>query len=200
VSLIEAYRGLWTGCSTLIPVSDEVNGFNMLGNESTDAPERAGPSTGLYTDRPAQLPLPPLATFTGPIAPPVPTLSWGCKCSSQLRSRLDCLPTPLDSPLPTETYTCTGNDWSNVYSDQPPAVQNLYGQWPHPTSVGKGNARATDDIMTPIHPITTGNTGEQASFWVNLGKLLTFRNSMAIPTAIRLRPEPANGKPTRSFC
>jgi len=157
----KSHRPLLTQCSTLITVLDDGFGLNALGQRYADAPENAefstaGPSTAPYPARPAQLPSPP-ATFTGPSTTPspVPTLSWGCKCLSSLRSSLDCLPIRLDSPLPTDTYAATGNDRPGVY-DQPLVAPDLRDQWPYPTSVGKGKARATDH-PSPTYPSTTGD-------------------------------------------
>jgi len=194
----ESYRPLSTQCSMLIVALDD--GFGSY------APEHptAGPSTAPYPARPAELPSPPLATFTGPTTTPspVPALSWGCECSSCLRSRLNCLPTRLDSPLPTDMYTATGNDRPGMYN-QPPTEPDLRSQWPYPTSVGKGKARATDHFP-PARPSTTGDTSEYTSSWIHSGKSFTLRNSVAMPTAIRageLRGGliPANGKSARSF-
>jgi hypothetical protein len=158
VSPAVAYRRQWVWCSTLVAALDDVHGFDALGQQHMNVPESqgpsiAGPSTVPYPVRPAQSPSPPPATFTWPrtTPSPVPTLSWGCKCSSYLRWGLDHSPTSLDSPLPTTLYATAGNN-------QPLTGKNSSGQWPYPTSVGKGKTRATDHL--PIRPSTTGNTSK----------------------------------------
>jgi len=80
------YRPPQTRGSTLITALDDDYG---LWQQYVDVHEHArlsaaGPSTVSYPAQPAQLPSPPLATFSDPATTPspVPTLSWGRKCPS----------------------------------------------------------------------------------------------------------------------
>ena len=137
----------------------------MDGREYTNVPEYAGPSvagpsTVPYHIHSAQLPSLLPATFSGPTTSPspVPTLSWGRKCLSYFRSRLDCLPARLESPPPVETYAAV-RDYRSAMYDQPLTAPDLCDQWPYPTSVDKGKARATDHIL-PTLPSPTGNASK----------------------------------------
>ena len=100
------------------------------------------------------------ATFAGPTTTPspIPTPSWGCKCSIYLSPRRDCLPARLDSPIPSTSYTAVRDNRAGTYN-QPLTGPNLGGQWPYYTSVGEGDARATDHFL-PTHPPSTGDASE----------------------------------------
>ena len=149
----------------LITTPDDVHSFDALGQQYTNVPECTGLSAACSSTTPFPRPFiqpPPhhLAAFTGPgPAPsPSPTLSWSCKSSSYLPSGLDCSPTRSDSPLPVTTYAAAGNGWSGTY-DMPPDEPNLGSQWPYPTSMLKGKARATDNVLQ-VNPPPTGDTSK----------------------------------------
>jgi len=56
-----------------------------------------------------------------------------------------------------------GNDQPRM-SDWPLAEPSVDNQWPYPTSVGKGKARAADHLPS-FRPSTTGDTSKYTPSW-----------------------------------
>jgi len=143
---------------------DNTYAFGALGQQSAYMPDYAGPFAPGPSMVPVPLPFAQLpsdfpATFAGPrlTLSPVPTLSGG-KCLFYLRSRRNCLPTPLASPPPSTSYLDPDNCRPGLY-DQPLATPDTRGEWPYRIPVCKGKTRAAAQPY-PTHPSSAGTTSE----------------------------------------
>lgn len=142
----------------LTGILDDVVGSDALRQRCHNIPEyqqlsMAAPSPAVQQIQPPYL---PPATIVGPaiIPSPVSIPLRGRKRLLYPQFRLDHSPTRLDSPIPIAAPIVTGSCWFGEYG-QSLKMQNYGGQWPYPTSVGKGKARATEYPTT-----TTDDNGE----------------------------------------
>ena len=159
VSLVFSHNPLLDADSRLGDVGRlDAHTHHLVNVSECQQPSMAGPST---VNLPVLPPSLPPATPAGPTAIPYPPAApyWGCKCLLRLRSRFECLPARLDSPLPTTSSIAAGSHRSGMY-DQLQSAPNSSDQWPRPISVGKGKARATEYVPLTIRPAADDNTSE----------------------------------------